>query len=281
MESVSLPFVIYETERKMNDYRSDDMCFGDLTEKQLKENFQLWNISERVDPYKLEEKSSFNRPQSPFCCNSLIKTNSLFRKACADIMFNEMRSLSHAFSFLGTYKNIINKMLNHMQYGTGKPFTDGLLDMALKEQISYDNSDSGSLRRIKRGLIKSIDWDKNYLPKNKTEEITTLISKGRLPKFDTWHDNINGMGVSVHDTWATKIILRDLTVSNNSFRAQIHYNVQDHFGLDKNDIRKQKFFQFQFFRLWFLLQHHHQFAFRPFMTNMEAEIFISGSKYDI
>jgi len=265
----------------MNDYRSEDMSFGDLTERQLKETFQLWNVSERVDPYKLVEKSSFNRPQSPFCCNPLIKTNSLSRKACIDIMFNEMRSLSHAFSFLGPYKNIINKLLNHMQYGNGKPFADRFLDIALREQISYDNSDSSSLRRIKRGLIKSIDWDKNYLPKGKTEEITTLISKGRLPKFDTWHDNINGMGVSVHDTWATKIILRDLTVSNNSFRAQIHYNVQDHFGLDKNDIRKQKFFQFQFFRLWFLLQHHHQFAFRPFMTNMEAEISISGSRYDI
>lgn len=52
---------------------------------------------------------------------------------------------------------------------------------------------------------------------------------------------------------------------------------QDHFGLDTNDIFKKKFNQFQFFRIWFVLQRHDKFGFRPFLTNMDAVIDIEGN----
>ncbi|AML58575.1 hypothetical protein AXX16_2878 [Serratia rubidaea] len=53
---------------------------------------------------------------------------------------------------------------------------------------------------------------------------------------------------------------------------------QDHFGLDVSDIRKKKFSQFQFFRIWFILQRFNRFGFRPFLTNMEAVIDIEGGR---
>ena len=93
-------------------------------------------------------------------------------------------------------------------------------------------------------------------------------------------DNINGMGITVHDTWATHIILKSLHISNDSYRAVVHYKVQDHFGLDVEDIAKLKFNVFRFFRIWFVLQRCNTFAFKPFMTNMEATVEITGNRND-
>lgn len=84
------------------------------------------------------------------------------------------------------------------------------------------------------------------------------------------------MGITVHDTWATHIIIKSLHIDNGSYRAVIHYKVQDHFGLDIKDISKGIFNQFRFFRIWFVLQHYMQFGFKPFMTNMEATVDITG-----
>ena len=46
------------------------------------------------------------------------------------------------------------------------------------------------------------------------------------------------------------------------------------------DILKTKFSQFHFFRIGFVLQRYNQFGFKPFMTNMEATIEITGGRND-
>ncbi|MEE4411019.1 DUF3289 family protein, partial [Serratia sp. C2(2)] len=35
---------------------------------------------------------------------------------------------------------------------------------------------------------------------------------------------------------------------------------------------------FRFFRIWFVLQRYNQFGFKPFMTNMEATVEITGRR---
>jgi len=54
------------------------------------------------------------------------------------------------------------------------------------------------------------------------------------------------MGITVHDTWATHITLKSLHINNDRYQAVVHYKVQDHFGLDVDDISKFKFNQFDF-----------------------------------
>ncbi|MBN9931392.1 DUF3289 family protein, partial [Pantoea agglomerans] len=39
----------------------------------------------------------------------------------------------------------------------------------------------------------------------KKDKLTEAISFGKLPKFDRFKDNFNGMGITVHDTWANQI----------------------------------------------------------------------------
>lgn len=88
------------------------------------------------------------------------------------------------------------------------------------------------------------------------------------------------MGISVHDTWATHITLKSLKINGDSYRAVVHYKVQDHFGLDGNDILNIKYRQLRFFRIWFVLQRYNKLAFKPFMTNMEASVVITGGRND-
>jgi len=88
------------------------------------------------------------------------------------------------------------------------------------------------------------------------------------------------MGITVHDTWATHITIQSLQIDNGRYRAVMHYKVQDHFGLDNDDISKIKFSQFRFFRIWFVLQRYNQFGFKPFMTNMKATVEIIGDSND-
>lgn len=72
--------------------------------------------------------------------------------------------------------------------------------------------------------------------------------------------------------------LPTLRIAGDNYTATIKYTAQDHFGLDTTDIMNPKFHHFDFFRIWFVLQHYNQFAFKPFFTNMETLIEISGSK---
>ena len=72
--------------------------------------------------------------------------------------------------------------------------------------------------------------------------------------------------------------LNIVNIDNDRYQAVVHYKVQDHFGLDHNDILNKKFSQLHFFRIWFVLQRYNQFGCKPFMTNMDAIIRISGGR---
>jgi len=263
----------------MDDYGAKDMRCGDLTEAQLKSHYRLDYISDRVDPWTLTRRSSMDRPQSMFCCNLRGQGEKITRQQCAAMLFDEFRSLSRQFSLHGPYRCLIKKMITHMQNKNGASFSDMSLNMALKEQLLRDTSQKSSTRiLLTKALIKSIDWEKEHFPIEHQGRLRDAVLSGKLPKFDRFQDNYNGMGITVHDTWATHMTLKSLHIENDRYRAVVHYKIQDHFGLDSDDILKTKFSQFHFFRIWFMFQRYNQFGFKPFMTNMEANIEINGSR---
>jgi uncharacterized protein (TIGR03034 family) len=55
--------------------------------------------------------------------------------------------------------------------------------------------------------------------------------------------------------------------------------VQDHFGLDDEDIMKWKFKQFRMFRIWFFLQRFSKFGFKPFINEMNTTIELNGGNF--
>jgi len=279
MAALQFPCTIFKTQNWMDDYGAKDMRCGDLTEAQLKSHYRLDFISDRVDPWTLTRRSSMDRPQSMFCCNLRGQGEKITRQQCAAMLFDEFRSLSRKFSFYGPYRCLIEKMITHMQNKNGASFSDMSLNMALKEHILNDRSEKNSTRiLLEKVFQEKLDWKNRIYPVAKKDDLRTAISRGKLPKFDRFQDNFNGMGITVHDTSATHITLKSLHIENDSYQAVVHYKVQDHFGLDSDDILKKKFSQFHFFRIWFVLQRYNQFGFKPFMTNMEATVEITGER---
>lgn len=279
MVELQFPCTIFKTQKWMDDYSAGDMQCGDLTEAQLKTHYHLMDVSTRVNPYTLTKVTPFSQPQSMFY-GSRGAGEKITRQECVKILFDEFRHLSQCFALYGPYKSLIDKMITHLQDGKGKPFQDMSLDSALKEHILRDTSKNSTLLRIKQTLTDTIDWTSNTYPHGKKKELEKIILKGKLPKFDRFQDNFNGMGITVHDTWATHITIKSLQIEKGHYRAVIHYQVQDHFGLDSGDILQFKFNQFRFFRLWFVLQRYNQFGFKPFMTNIAATVEITGGRSD-
>ncbi len=270
------PCVVYETQNKMDDYQAPDMRYGDLNAHRLMTYYGLTDVSTLVDPYTLQQLPG-NSVHIPLY-QPLPKRVMLSREECIRRMFNEMRSLSHMpFSLYGPYRYVINEMIDHLQYGHGQVFRSPLLNQALREQITQDSSENNTLTRIKSALDANINKpNKTFLASSKSF-ITTNILHGRLPKFDRLEDRANGLGITVHDTWATHITITSLVFSATSWKASVHYRIQDHFGLDDVDILNWEFRQWRFFRLWFVLQRYSAMAHRPFITEMETTMEIAGT----
>lgn len=280
MSALQFPRVVFKTRRWMDDYGASDMRCGDLSESQLKSKFHLSDVSSEVNPYTLTKISAFNQPQSRFY-GMRGEGDKISRQQCTDILFDEFRHLSLPFALYSPYRYLIKNMITHMQRSGGAPYGNLLLNSALEQQILNDSSEVNSTRiLLTYTLRKNIEWDNKYYPKEREAELENSIRRGKLPKFDRIQDSFNGMGITVHDIWAMTITILSLHIDNDSFRVRVRYDVQDHFGLDDEDMYKVKFNQLRFFRIWFVLQRYNQFGFRPFMTNLSATIEVTGKRYD-
>ncbi|MFQ3393498.1 PAAR domain-containing protein [Enterobacter mori] len=280
-EPLPLPARIYQTVRQMDDYRAKDMRYGDLDTLALGNQFYIDvdNVSAKVNPrtLKLQPTASTATQYSPYAMQSLEQQMpSVSKGEATRLMFDEFRELAKLYSFHGPYKSIITEMITHMQENYGTPYSSPLLDQALKEQILNDHSDKSSLLKIKKAMKSAIDYEYGFIPLSKENVFYREISEAILPKFDRKIDKTNGLVITVHDTWSTHITLVSLQVSGNSYRAMVHYRVQDHFGLDDDDVLNPVYREFRIFRLWFALQRWDQYGYKPFITEMNATVEITG-----
>lgn len=270
------PIIIYSTQKIFNDSSSDDMKCGDLTDSFLQNHLNLRDVSTVVNPYALEILPAFSHPQSRFY--SPTPGKKISKQECAKLMFEDLKKLTLPFSFLGAYKGIIKEMFDHMQISNGSSFKNASLNTALNNNIISDKTSNSSLKRIKEILDKNINYDEKKLPPEAIPQIAINIKNSILPKFTRTQDSFNGLGLAVHDTYSTEISIVELVINQNEYTAKIKYKVQDHFGLDQDDIRNWKFNQFYFFKTWFVLQRSVNFGFRPFFTDMETYVTIKGNR---
>jgi uncharacterized protein (TIGR03034 family) len=254
----------------MDNYDARDMQHGDLTEAELKSRYawahtlqwrklhhplsraRMWGWVEALRPNKLGSEQQ--------------------RAADAKVLFDDFRRMSTPFSWAGPYRSLMTHMINHMQANTGAVFRHPLLDQALAEHESLEDS----LKKISDALKEHINWDRSFYPEALKEAITDVLSKSLLPKFDSWINRIDGMGITVHDTAATEITLKSLDIQGNRFRAEVHYRVQDHFGLDDVDIANRLYGSLPLFQTWYVLQRWEGYNYRPFITEMSATRTIEG-----
>jgi len=272
---LSFPFTVYRTKNKMNDYHADDMRHGDLSEFQLKEHFGLHQIVEGVNPYT-NEISRYPVGNYSFARPAII-TETRSREEIAQMLFDQFRQYSAPVSFMG-YRKLFISLINHLQTGDGEPFYDDLLNTAYHKQIVSDTTENSSLLTIKNVIESNIDWGVSVYPDQYKDEFNQKLSGVILPKFNLWIDRVNGLGISVHDIYATHITIQSLTVDQDGYTAIVHYQGQDHFGLDDKDIMSQLYHNLPIFRIWFILQRWEKFGYKPFVTNMEATIEFKGRR---
>lgn len=278
--SLHLPCTIFTTINRFNDTNADDMQYGDLNEPQLKP-LGLNDVSAKVDPYRLLK---FN---TAFVISGQVSNLDIHRRnlsgktishyECVDILFNEMKELSSMFAQRGEYTYLIREMIDHFRYGNGQPFHSSMLNKAFESLIQEPSGES-MLATIKNTINKkkgsAIDLSSG-LPL--IMQIKKDMYNARLPKFSRVQDNYNGLAIAVHDIHAQEISLMHLKHTLRNWEATLSFKAQDHFGLDKTDITHHIYSKFRFFRIWFFLQRHHNFAFKPFFTNFNANIRIGRS----
>lgn len=262
MRGIQRPLIIYTSRKPFYDRCAEDMKCGDLDEKTLKERFGLLQVSERVNCYTFQKLAIPAYGDMPF----------LSKDQVAGILFDQLRFEAGRFAFWGPYTGIIQRLFTHMQYGNGKDFYDVQMNQAYKRMIEGDKT-PGSTLAIITNLLSQFDFNKRPLS---IDDFRVKISAAHLPKYSRFADNFNGLGISIHDMNSTKITIESLTFTGNQYSAIVKYTGQDHFGLDTTDISNMRFKFLKVFQIWFILQHYRKLAFKPFFTNMEARIAITG-----
>ncbi len=263
MKGIDKKLIIFTTKKRFNDRNVDDMQSGDIDVNTLKTHYHLGQVSTFIDwtTFGPSYKHPFTSSIPP-----------VSRERAIAMLYDELRSQSYVFSFRGPYQGLIIDLFNHMQRNNGRDYQHPTMNNAYKNLILADRSVDSTLSIIKN-TIEQFDFNKNKLTK---EQFSNVLSKSHLPKYTRWKDWVNGMGIAVHDINSTEISIESLTFQGNKYTAIIKYRAQDHFGLDKEDILKTKFNSIAFFRIWFVLQRAKHFAQKPFFTNFEATVTLTG-----
>lgn len=274
--SMRLPCEIFSTNHRFDDYYIDDMQYGDMGDWDF-QKMGLVDISARVDPFKclqFEKMSSFNVHTLDFPHQKL-QGRPISRQQCADIMFDEMKELSTQFAS-GQYAPLIGRLIDHFHYGNGQSWTCELLNRAYKEVIRGVGTNDVLMKirdEINKQLRSKRDARLDYLFFTR---LKFVMQDSKLPKFNRYIDRINGLGISVHDIYAQQIKLMSFQRYAMSWEGDLFFKGQDHFGLGKEDIANVLYKNFRFFRIWFFLQRHRDYAYKPFLTNFSANIRIKG-----
>ncbi|WP_407829999.1 YPO3983 family protein [Trabulsiella odontotermitis] len=263
--SMYLPDTVFETVKSFNDSSANDMQCGDMSDQDLF-SLGLRDISAKVDPYRLIRYDIPDTTPVDGISWATVRGTKISYEECVDILFAEMKALSQLFSFQGEYKMVIGELIDHFRYGNGSGFYSQRLNLAFHDRINKFTLNN-PLAIMKDTIQKHFDSNGSVYPSDLMHEMKIRLFGSMLNKFNENEDKINGLGISIHDIAAQKITLVNLQKYAMGWAATIYFDAQDHFGLDVSDIKDNFYRQLRFFRIWFFLQRHRDFAFKPFFTN--------------
>jgi uncharacterized protein (TIGR03034 family) len=237
--------LIFETVRKMNDFTADDMRHGDMTKGKI---LQQGN-------YKMFTRFNFDNT--------------------VDKHFDNMASMAR-WTAWGEYSPLIQIMIEKFKKNEGGILRHELLNKAFLEH----STTTECVRRIKEfvsNLLSNNDFC--LLSIDDLQKLSLMIRDPKdgvkLPKFDNY-DWFNGLGITIHDTYATKIYLDYIDIKNNSFEAGLSFKIQDHFGLDVADVNGKWFEYSHWFCSWFILQRYEGYDYKPFINEAKFSCVIKG-----
>ncbi len=187
MSNVLFPVTIFTTQHRFNDFSTDDMCYGDITEDRLRNGFGLNNVSNVVDPYTLTRLTAFDNPQSRFAgtYGSLHRVDKLSVQQCANLLFEEMQTTSLPYSFIGPHRHLINQMLKNFQLSRGLDFHNPQLNIAYRDKLHSDYAAKNTVSVMQETIGTFIDYTSKGFPHERLENLTSAIKLSVLPKFDS------------------------------------------------------------------------------------------------
>jgi len=237
--------LIFETKRKMNDFTADDMRHGDMTKEKI---LQQGN-------HKIFTRFNFNNT--------------------VDEHFENMIDMGY-WSAWGDYSPLINIMIEKFKKGDGGILRHNLLNKAFLEHSTTIEC----VKKIKEFLSNLLSNNGfRSLSIDDLQRLTLMIRDPKdgikLPKFDNY-DWFNGLGITIHDTYATKIHLDYININNEGFEASLSFKIQDHFGLDVSDLNGKYFEYSPWFCSWFILQRYKSYDYRPFINEANFSLVITG-----
>lgn len=240
--------------KKMNNFTADDMRHGDLTKEQILAQGRLG----------LGEKFKFNL----FNFNKTVEEH-----------FASMESMAF-WTAWGEYAPLIRIMLEKFRKNEG-----GILRHELLNKAFLEHSNTKECVTKIRGFIIKRLHSSNFcsLSKSALKAINNDIKEIRLPKF-TDIDWFNGLGISIHDTFSTRIYIDNFIIdekesggiSRKKFQVRLTFQIQDHFGLDISDMNCILFENISWFCSWFMLQRYNEYNFKPFINEANFSVWING-----
>lgn len=251
--------LIYSTKNMMNDFTVDDMRYGDLTKEQILAQGKLNRVNVLGEEYKIN-MFDFNKT--------------------VDEHFASMDNMAF-WTASGEYAPLIQIMLEKFRKNEG-----GVLQHKLLQKAFLEHKTTKECVQIITKLIKELlsNSEHNRISQKDLIELRAKIGRNViLPKFTDW-DWFNGLGITIHDTYSTKIYLDELDIldsNTNDFRRKkftgiLTFQIQDHFGLDIADVNGKIFELSSWFCSWFILQRYKPYGYKPFINEANFSIRIEG-----
>jgi uncharacterized protein (TIGR03034 family) len=251
--------LIYSTKNKINDFTADDMRYGDLSKEQILAQGKLNRVNVFGEEFKI---NLFN-----------------FNKT-VDEHFASMDSMAF-WTASGEYAPLIQIMLEKFKKNEG-----GIMQHELLNKAFLEHKTTKECVEVIRKLIDELLLNNQCYQLSENDLIELRAKIGRnvtLPKF-TDLDWFNGLGITIHDTYSTKIYLDDFEIietytrgfRRKSFKARLTFQIQDHFGLDIADVNGKFFELTSWFCSWFILQRYKFYGYKPFINESNFSIWIDG-----
>ncbi|SHO58052.1 type VI secretion system tube protein TssD [Vibrio quintilis] len=278
--SGSYPILIYETQNQMDDFNAPDMVHGD----ESKETIEGYGF---MKPFKQSQYTSHREGYTMY-------GEDQFSLPAAE-HFKRMRSLANMFSpqwmnidqRIGSQTSgIFSEMVDKFEQNEGGEYSNASLDNALKNHETTTDFHQALMNclgeHVKNGTLDSdiVQISSQYMQSSKGVSLPHFNDKN--PK-----DLLNGTVLTVHGIWSMQVYATKLEYKGKEIRGELQYKIQDHFGLDTEDINHpdlvdedsnlihsvpKKFEMLEGFRSWYLLQHYKPYDYQPFITTIQFTI---------
>jgi hypothetical protein len=179
----------------------------------------------------------------------------------------------------GEMEDVAVDMYKHFVSGKGTDYHNATLDKNAKENENMKEhikaAKDGLTERLNayEGNIKKMKFDINTTDKNVYFDALQGLTHLAFP------DVFEGSGITVNDVWGYRITVKEYVLNNKQYSGILKFQLDDHFGLDKSDVRKLKTGIDNGIRAWFILQHYEKYTgkCKPFMTRISFEVKFSGT----